>query len=183
MLGDVALATTAYLIAGLSLLASIAVKRARDAVGLAYLLTAVWLFLPGAAGLLLASAPDQGPRLAGDARESPRVGLAGEPAGRDERLRGPRGRVRRALAAGLVDGGFAGGLRDTLRRARLLGAPAVVPQAQGEVGRPNRSVRLARSVVPRPGVRGRPDILEGSPPGRATGGSGGGSSASPCPPC
>jgi ABC-type transport system involved in multi-copper enzyme maturation permease subunit len=46
VLGYAALASSAYLLAGLALLASVLARRPRDAIGAAYLLTAAWLFLP-----------------------------------------------------------------------------------------------------------------------------------------
>ncbi len=45
-LGYAALASSAYFLAGLALLASVLARRPRDAIGAAYLLTAAWLFLP-----------------------------------------------------------------------------------------------------------------------------------------
>jgi ABC-type transport system involved in multi-copper enzyme maturation permease subunit len=46
VLGYLALASSAYFLAGLALLASVLARRPRDAIGAAYLLTAAWLFLP-----------------------------------------------------------------------------------------------------------------------------------------
>ena len=80
VLGYAALASSAYFLAGLALLASVLARRPRDAIGAAYLLTAAWLFLPP---LLDVCRLHAAVALAGDRRGDPsgqRVGLAGEPA-------------------------------------------------------------------------------------------------------
>jgi ABC-type transport system involved in multi-copper enzyme maturation permease subunit len=46
VLGYAALASSAYFLAGLALLASVLARRPRDAIGAAYSLTAAWLFIP-----------------------------------------------------------------------------------------------------------------------------------------
>ncbi|MDR3637428.1 MAG: ABC transporter permease subunit [Isosphaeraceae bacterium] len=46
VLGYTALGATAYFLAGLALLVSVLTRRAREAVGIAYMLTAAWLFVP-----------------------------------------------------------------------------------------------------------------------------------------
>jgi ABC-type transport system involved in multi-copper enzyme maturation permease subunit len=46
VLGSLAFASSAYFLAGLSLLASVLTRRPRDAIGAAYSLTAAWLILP-----------------------------------------------------------------------------------------------------------------------------------------
>lgn len=66
-LGDAALASAAYFLAGVATFASVMSKRPRDAVGAAYLMTACWLFVPPIAAwsVLLLNEP-----FAGYAREA-----------------------------------------------------------------------------------------------------------------
>ncbi len=53
VLGDAALASSAFFLAGLAMLVSVLARRPRDAVGAAYLLTGLWLFGPPVALILL----------------------------------------------------------------------------------------------------------------------------------
>jgi ABC-type transport system involved in multi-copper enzyme maturation permease subunit len=57
LLGAAALASAAYFVAGLATLVSVLLRRPRDAVGMAYILTTAWLFLPATLSGLLTLLP------------------------------------------------------------------------------------------------------------------------------
>lgn len=69
-LGDAALAATAFFLGALAMLASILARRPRDAVGAAYLLAAVWLFLPPVVTTILDALPGPGPETGHTVREA-----------------------------------------------------------------------------------------------------------------
>ena len=80
VLGYAALASSAYFLAGLALLASVLARRPRDAIGAAYSLTAAWLFIPPLLEVYAPSLFSSWPEHRRGDPSGQRVGLAGEPA-------------------------------------------------------------------------------------------------------
>jgi ABC-type Na+ efflux pump permease subunit len=149
VLGYAALASSAYFIAGLALLASVLARRPRDAIGAAYSLTAAWLFIPPLLDVFAPSLFSRWPALADAIRE---VNAWVWPAS-------PLGLVTSAQAI------FSGGVDELARLALWMVGSQVVygtiftalaawqlrpafRRHEGRGGRQVRSARLARRWFP-----------------------------------
>jgi hypothetical protein len=146
VLGYAALASSAYFLAGLALLASVLARRPRDAIGAAYSLTAAWLFIPPLLDVYAPSLFSSWPELA-------------------EAIRAVNAWVRPASPLGLVTSAqsiFSGGVDELARLALWMMGSQVVygtiftavaawqlrPAFRRHEGRDGRQIQSARRWFP-----------------------------------